>query len=123
MADSPEIQIGCVSNLWSKMMHFKKAGDVEEGHAHQFDHLTLLARGVLDVQVDGVITRFTAPHMIFIKQGAVHELTAVEDDTLAYCIHALRDGTRVEDIIDPSMVPLPNQVKSLLVDGVVGKCA
>ena len=34
-----------------------------------------------------------------IKAGVVHELVALEDDTLAHCIHAMRDGERVEDIV------------------------
>jgi len=105
MENQPEVLLGCVSNLWSKMMHFKQAGDVEPGHKHLFDHMTLLAHGSLRVSVDGESTDFKAPHMIFIRAGKYHELEALEDGTLAYCIHALRDGERVEDIIDPSMIP------------------
>lgn len=101
----PNTQIGCVANLWSKQMHFIKAGDTERGHSHIFSHLTLLAKGSLRVTVEGVSTEFTAPHMIYIEKEKIHELTALEDDTLAYCIHALRDGNGVEDILDPAMVP------------------
>lgn len=101
----PSIQIGCVANLYSRMMHFVKAGDVEVGHTHQFDHLTLLAHGKLKINVEGVETIFEAPHMIYIHKDKIHELTALEDNTLAYCIHALRDGDAVEDILDPAMIP------------------
>lgn len=101
----PEASIGLVSNLWVKMMHFKKTGDIEQGHAHVFDHLTLLASGSLRVVVNGASSDFKAPHMIYIKKDAVHELTALEDNTVAYCIHALRDGDGVEDIIDPATIP------------------
>lgn len=101
----PNISIGCVANLYSRMMHFVKAGDTEEFHTHQFDHLTLLAKGKLRVTVDGQVSEFTAPHMIYIRKDKVHELVALADDTVAYCIHALRDGNGVDDIIDPSMIP------------------
>jgi quercetin dioxygenase-like cupin family protein len=101
----PIIHIGCVANLYSRMMHFRKAGDIEIGHTHQFDHLTLLAKGKLKVTVDDVATEFTAPHMIYIRADKVHELVALTDETVAYCIHALRDGNGVDDIIDPSMIP------------------
>jgi quercetin dioxygenase-like cupin family protein len=87
------------------MMHFKKTGDKELGHAHAFDHLTLLASGSLQVTVDNKTTVFNAPHMIFIKAEKVHELVAMQDNTVAFCIHALRTGDRVEDIIDPTSVP------------------
>jgi len=102
--NEPNIHIGCVSNLFSRMMHFKKAGDTEAGHSHQFDHLTLLAKGRLKVTVDGVSTDFTAPHMIFIKKEKIHALEALTDETVAYCIHALRDKD-TGDILDPSMIP------------------
>ena len=101
---APEIQIGCVANLFSRMMHFKKAGDIEFGHTHQFDHLTLLSKGKLKVTVEGVATDFTAPHMIYIHKDKVHELEALADETVAYCIHALRDKDTGE-ILDPSMIP------------------
>jgi len=103
--NEPNIKIGCVANLFSRMMHFAKAGDIEFGHVHQFDHLTLLASGALRVTVDGVASEFTAPHMIFIKAEKNHELVALKDDTVAFCIHALRNGDGVEDIIDPASVP------------------
>lgn len=102
---NPEIKIGCVANLFSRQMHFQNAGDIEVGHVHQFDHLTLLAEGSLRVTVDGKTTDFKAPHMIYIHKDKQHELVALEDNTVAYCIHALRDGDGVGDILDPSMIP------------------
>jgi quercetin dioxygenase-like cupin family protein len=101
---SPTVHIGCVANLFSRMMRFEKAGDIEIGHTHQFDHLTLLAKGKLKVTVEGVSTEFTAPHMIYIHKDKVHELEALTDETVAYCIHALRDKN-TNEIIDPSMIP------------------
>lgn len=101
---SPQVHLGCVANLFSRMMHFEKAGDVEIGHTHEFDHLTLLAKGKLKVVVDGVESEFTAPHMIYIHKDKVHELTALVDETVAYCIHTLRDKNNNE-ILDPSMIP------------------
>jgi quercetin dioxygenase-like cupin family protein len=101
---NPEIKIGCVANLYSRMMRFKNAGDTEVGHTHQFDHLTLLAKGKLKVTVEGVSSEFTAPHMIYIHKDKVHELKAMTDETVVYCIHALRDKENNE-ILDPSMIP------------------
>jgi quercetin dioxygenase-like cupin family protein len=100
----PKVQLGNVSNLYTKQMHFERKGDVEQGHTHQFDHLTLLAFGSLSVTVEGKTTEFKAPHMIFIHKDKMHELVALEDDTVAYCIHAMRD-METGDILDPSMIP------------------
>lgn len=101
----PEVKIGMVANLYSRMMRFQKKGDVELGHTHEFDHLTLLASGKLKVTVEGQVSEFTAPHMIYIRKDKQHELVALEDETVAYCIHPLRLGGRIEDIVDPEMVP------------------
>lgn len=101
----PVIAIGCVANLYSRQMVFEKTGDIEQAHNHAFDHLTLLATGSLKVSVDGKDTVFKAPHMIYIKAEKLHQLEAMEDNTIAYCIHALRNGEGVNDILDPSMVP------------------
>ena len=57
----------------------------------------------------GKSTDFTAPHHIFIKAGVEHELLALEDGTTVHCIHAIRDGERVEDIIDPESVPVSSR--------------
>lgn len=102
--NTPKIQLGCVANLFSRMMHFAKAGDIEFGHTHQFDHLTLLATGSLQITIGGIVSKFKAPHMIYIKADKNHELIALEDNTVAYCIHALRSKDNAE-ILDSSMIP------------------
>ena len=103
---APIHAISCVSNVFIKQMTFVKAGDVEQGHSHCFDHVTLLSAGRLRLEALGTVTDFTAPQHIFIKAGVVHKLIALEDNTIAQCIHALRDGDRVEDIVDPASLPL-----------------
>jgi quercetin dioxygenase-like cupin family protein len=105
MTNYPIVKMSCVANLFSRMMHFQKKGDKEGGHSHVFNHLTLLAKGSLEVTVDGQATVFSAPHMIYIRKDKLHELVALEDDTLAFCIHALRDGEGTADILDPDNIP------------------
>jgi hypothetical protein len=87
----PDTKITCIKNLWTRQMFFAKAGDANEGHVHNYDHTTLLAY-------------FKAPHMIFIKAGKSHFIEALEDGTVAYCVHALRDKDS-EDILDADQVP------------------
>lgn len=96
-------------------MHFVKAGDRNEGHIHNHDHITLLAKGSVTVDVDGQQTDFIAPHMIYIAKGKRHFLIAKEDGTVAYCVHALRTGAREEDILDPAIVPLGVDPRTLIV--------
>jgi hypothetical protein len=74
--------------------------------ASWFDHQTLVAKGAIRVKANGKETIFTAPHCVFIRAGVEHELTALEDGTITYCIHALRDGNDVCDIVPPGSIPL-----------------
>jgi dTDP-4-dehydrorhamnose 3,5-epimerase-like enzyme len=101
----PTPKISVVANTWVKQMVFAKAGDVEEGHTHIFDHQTLLGKGKIKVTVNNKTTDFTAPTIIFIRAGYKHKIEALEDETICYCIHAIRDGEKVEDIIDPADIP------------------
>lgn len=101
----PIPSIGVVSNVFVRQMEFASAGDVEQGHKHPYDHMTLLAKGALRVVVDGEASEFHAPMMIFIRAEKEHELTALEDGTVAYCVHGLRGDDKTDDLIDPAMVP------------------
>jgi quercetin dioxygenase-like cupin family protein len=84
------------------MMMFEK-GDVEQGHTHHYDHLTLLASGIVKVTVEGKDTVFKAPHMLVIVKDKVHRIEALENGTVAYCVHAIRDSEG--NIMDPDMLP------------------
>ena len=110
----PVINIGCVGNIFSRQMHFVNAGDIEYGHTHNFDHMTLLAKGSLEVTVEGEKSVFKAPQMIWIKSDKKHELVALEDDTVAYCIHGLRDLDVSSDIVSPDMVPKGSIPKAMI---------
>lgn len=103
--NEPCIRIGSVSNIYVRQMHFLNAGDIEYGHSHEFDHLSLLANGSVMSIVDGKEKVFDAPTMIFIKKGIQHEFVALADNTVLYCVHAVRDGENVEDIVDPESIP------------------
>ena len=108
----PNVNIGCVKNLFVRQMHFANSGDSEQGHAHQFDHMTLLAKGRMSVRINDEVTEFTAPQMIYIKAELRHELVALADNTVAYCIHALREDSG--DILDAAMVPKSRELYDLL---------
>ena len=110
--NTPQVKIGCVKNVFVRQMHFMQNGDIEHGHTHPYDHITLLASGKLFVKIGDDVTEYTAPTMIFIKAELEHELVAASDNTVAYCVHALRDEN--EDIIDPNMVPKSDKLSELI---------
>jgi len=101
---SPIVQSIAISNVFCRSMFFKNAGDVEHGHCHTYDHGTLISYGRVLVEMlddDGntiASKEFTAPSFVFIDKMRMHKLTALEDGTVAACIHALRD-------IDENIIP------------------
>lgn len=103
----PETKITAIKNLWVRQMDFKQIGDKNEGHVHNYDHLTLLAHGSVKVHVDENVTEYQAPHMIFITAGKRHFLEATTPNTVAYCVHALRNAESEDaEILDPDQIPL-----------------
>ena len=96
-----------LANLFIRTMEFEHAGDSEsyDGHAHAYDHAHFLAAGVADVMVDSVVTRYTAPAMIWIKAGVGHKLTAAAPGTMGLCIHALRSADLSGEPLDPALIP------------------
>ena len=113
--EGPEVRISCLSNVYVRQMNFKKSGIIELGHKHPYDHATLLATGSLKVQLYDSETKelfdpveYKAPSMILIKKDFAHKITCMEDNTIAYCIHALRDED--ETIVDPGMFPVPTSL-------------
>lgn len=111
----PEIEISCCSNVYIRRMTFKYAGIVELGHTHLYDHVSFLSLGSIEVQIYDEENKemlppktFNAPATIFIAKNKVHQIKALEDNTVVSCIHALRD---IEgEIISPEMIPEPTSL-------------
>lgn len=100
----PENKISLVEALWIKQMHFHKAGDIQPGHTHTHNHTTIISKGSFLVTVNGKETTVVAPNLLFINKDLEHELKALEDDSVAYCVHACREFD-TGDIVDPSTLP------------------
>ena len=99
----PNTSLELVDNVFVKMHHFLDAGDTHEGHAHAFDHITLLAAGKVMMKNDNGEKEFTAPHLIVTPKGIKHQFTALEANTVFCCIHAIRDGDGVDDVASPNI--------------------
>ena len=106
--NNPDIKIISVSNVYSRLMHFQNKGDVENGHTHTYDHGTLVSSGsvlyeVLDSEDGNTISskEVKAPNFIFVNKDKFHRITALEDNTVCACIHALR--TNNQDLLDPDL--------------------
>lgn len=104
--NEPEVKIAAISNVFTRLMHFVNKGDVELGHVHSYDHATMISSGsvlyeVLDCQNGNAVAskKFKAPDYVFVEKNKYHRITALENNTVCVCIHALR--TVDESIISP----------------------
>lgn len=95
---NPITDLKLVDNVFVKMHKFLNVGDTHEGHAHLFDHITLLAVGSVTMKHDNGQQDFTAPHLIVTPKGVVHQFIAKEPSTVFCCIHAIRDGSNVDSV-------------------------
>ena len=83
--------MGCYANVWVRQKIFTKVGEEIGGHKHKYDHLSILARGEVQLRVDDTIKVFKAPTFIVIPKDKEHNATALTDDVLWYCVFAHRD--------------------------------
>ena len=98
IGDSISNELGYFGNIWVRSHVLSKNGDVNGGgHLHPHDHVTMLHKGRIRVDVTDPETEerrskeFTAPTFIVIRKNLKHKFTALEDDVQYYCVFALRD--------------------------------
>lgn len=103
--NNPLTDIRIVDNVFVKMHHFVRVGDTHQGHAHTFDHITLLSSGAVKMVHDNGEQEYKAPHLIVTPKGVKHQFTALEPNTVFCCVHAIRDGDGVNDVASQDITP------------------
>jgi dTDP-4-dehydrorhamnose 3,5-epimerase-like enzyme len=99
----PQTDLKIVDNVFVKLHHFLHTGDTHEGHAHAFDHITLLATGSVNMVHDKGEAVYKAPHLIVTPKGIKHQFTALEPNTVFCCIHAIREKDKLDAIASPDI--------------------
>ena len=110
--DDTNFSIAIADNVFVRMFGLNKIGDTIEGHAHHFDHITLLATGAVTMKHDNGVNEFKAPYLIVTPKHVVHEFIATQPNTTLCCIHAIRDGDDMEDVAPQDITP--REARSLL---------
>jgi len=89
--------VNVYGNIWVREMIFPHKGDIKRGHRHQFDHLHFVAKGKVNIQIkdanDNIIgeEEHVAGDWIKVPKEVYHSVIALEDNSVGYCIQALRD--------------------------------
>ena len=109
-----DVRLSVAGNVCVVMNTFRRAGDAAPGHRHHFDHMSLLTNGAVAVDVNGARTIYRAPRVIFIPRDTGHQFTALEPDTVLWCVHAARDiEGNVLDTDAPTDTPLHSISKGI----------
>lgn len=100
MHQTPKLDDLPISHHWGGGVYAKEtrisAGLILVQHKHDFDHLSVLASGTVELMVDGVRSEVTGPTCLTIEAGKHHGVKALTD-VVWYCIHAT-------DCTDPQSV-------------------
>ena len=85
--------------LYAKQMMIP-AGFVAGTHAHNYSHLSILAKGRIILRTDESAKEYTAPACLEIKSGVHHTIEALENCEW-FCIHATdeTDATKVDEVL------------------------
>jgi len=90
--------------VFAKEWQARKAGDYIEQHQHSFDHLSYLASGIAEVEVDGQKTIYTGPTGVRIAAHKSHKVTALTPGVLWLCIHAIPDEIRDASLAEKALI-------------------
>ena len=90
--------------VFAKEWQAGRAGAYIEQHQHSFDHLSYLASGTAEVEVDGRKTSYTGPTGVRIAAHKDHKVTALTDNVLWLCLHAIPDELRDAALIEKILV-------------------
>lgn len=76
-------------------------GDVIFGHAHNFDHTTIVFKGAMllrevsgerrEIMLRAPSVGYSGPSHALVAGGVFHEIKALEDDTIFWCVYAHRN--------------------------------
>lgn len=99
----PVVRQTKIGNVLIKMLHFVTPEDAEPEVSHKHDYTLLIAKGKVNVVVNGEDNIFTAPHIVYAKSDTEYKLQAVTENSVVYGVYALREANGL--LFDVDMVP------------------
>ena len=117
-----ECNVEVYGNIWFKEMVFHEIGDVKEGHAHNYDHISFITNGTVELfklSNDSFETmgEFIAGDKVRVPAGTVHKVISKSKGAIVYCMEATRkDGiVTTTNFNDPEWKePLVNECDDIL---------
>lgn len=96
-------KVSSLSNLYVEMLYFHDINCEHKIKKNKYVSFALVANGSVETVVSKQTTKFESPYIICIPPNKEMIIVPLEEDTVVYNIHALRDNSG--DVIDPSSIP------------------
>jgi len=93
----PELRkLGMAGDLLVVQQYFPTAGRWHKGHSHAVTHMSFCAQGSVTVYIEGKEpAEHKAPCFFEIPAELEHEIVALEDRTMCYCVFANADESEI----------------------------
>lgn len=93
----PAIHTAVCGNQYFHVMTFREAGDHIPTHEHTYDHVMQILAGRVRIVSSRETIEAKAGDLYDVPRGVAHGIVALEDGSIAQCVHILRwpDGTIV----------------------------
>jgi len=93
----PELhRMGMAGDLLVIQQYFPTAGRWHKGHSHAVDHMSFCTSGSVAVFIEGEkADEYHAQSFFEIPANVEHEIVALEDRTMCYCIFAGADEDQI----------------------------
>jgi quercetin dioxygenase-like cupin family protein len=83
-------------NIFIRPNKLETAGAKIDGHKHNFDHTTIVFTGRVHVRAtleNGTVREgdFAAGSHFLVRANVEHEITALDDNTVFWCVYSHRD--------------------------------
>jgi hypothetical protein len=84
----PTTDLTLYAGIYAKVWTIADRGTVLPQHAHEWDHISLIASGKVHIwQRDDYLGVYTAPAMVKIPARAFHRFETITDNVVIVCIH------------------------------------
>lgn len=109
-----------VGNVFFRKHDLNK-GQSHQGHKHIIDHATLIISGSVNIEIENKsIGIYKTGDIIEIDKDKWHKLTALEDNTVYYCIFSTANFSMTAEVDNPRRPLTEETVKEILCSDCTG---
>ena len=96
LAEQPSVREFSADGIFVAQICIAKSGTLTPQHSHSYDHMTFLAKGIVNVyRADALMEHIQAPSFIMIPAYTKHLFETLVDDVILLCIHNISRSGKI----------------------------